>query len=291
MKAITEEEKLESRVYKNEAAGDGDENEAEVEGDVDSCTEVESSEIGDDPGDGNPEFSETEDGEKLKQNSVSSGEKQRSSNHAHQVLDKMPKTATVTKTKGNFSVSFSDSFLSCSQSSFVNVVENLAPGKCSVDEINQPSSEVEDMVFDKMPRPILTAEGNPGKPFIPSSSELFSPCVGFAVNDLNPDRMLGNRRNQVGEKGDFPNPAHKVIDKMSKPYSVAHLKGYRSWATLICLLKFSFCAPHSITTFIQSAFKPINEVIPKQSKREYPQKRSLSNSVSYWHKHKECGRK
>ncbi|KAL6990762.1 hypothetical protein U1Q18_008883 [Sarracenia purpurea var. burkii] len=148
MKAITEEEKLESRVYKNEAGGDGDENEAEVEGDGDSCTEVESSEIGDDPGDGNPEFSETEDGEKLKQNSASSGEKQRYSNHAHQVLDKMPKTATMTKTKGNFSVSFSDSFLSCSQSSFVNVVDNLAPGKCSVDEINQPSSEVEDMYLE-----------------------------------------------------------------------------------------------------------------------------------------------
>ncbi|KAL6994488.1 hypothetical protein U1Q18_012592 [Sarracenia purpurea var. burkii] len=73
MKAITEEEKLESRVYKNEAGGDGDENEAEVEGDGDSCTEVESSEIGDDPGDGNPKFSKTEDGEKLKQNSASSG--------------------------------------------------------------------------------------------------------------------------------------------------------------------------------------------------------------------------
>ncbi|KAL6999984.1 hypothetical protein U1Q18_001134, partial [Sarracenia purpurea var. burkii] len=72
MKAITEEEKLESKVYKNEDGGDGDENEAEVEGDGDSCTEVESSEIGDDPGDGNPEFSETEDGEKLKQNSASS---------------------------------------------------------------------------------------------------------------------------------------------------------------------------------------------------------------------------
>ncbi|KAL6963069.1 hypothetical protein U1Q18_038035 [Sarracenia purpurea var. burkii] len=55
------------------AGGDGDENEAEVEGDGDSCTEVESSEIGDDPGDGNPKFSETEDGEKLKQNSASSG--------------------------------------------------------------------------------------------------------------------------------------------------------------------------------------------------------------------------
>ncbi|KAL6999974.1 DExH-box ATP-dependent RNA helicase DExH15 chloroplastic [Sarracenia purpurea var. burkii] len=208
-----EEEKMESRVYKNEAAGDGEENEAEVEGDGDSCTEVESSEIGDNPGDGNPEFSEIEDGEKLKQNSASLGEKQRSSNHAHQVLDKMPKTATMTKTKGNFSVSFSDSFLSCSQSSFVNVVDNLAPGKCSVDEINQPSSEVEDMVSDKMPRPILTAEGNSGKPFIPSSSEPFSPCVGFAVNDLNPDRMLGNRRKQVGEKGDFPNPAHKIHGK------------------------------------------------------------------------------
>ncbi|KAL6990305.1 hypothetical protein U1Q18_049777 [Sarracenia purpurea var. burkii] len=72
MKAITEEEKLESRVYKNEAGGDGDENDAEVEGDGDSCTEVESSEIRDDPGDGNPEFSYTEDGEKLKQNSASS---------------------------------------------------------------------------------------------------------------------------------------------------------------------------------------------------------------------------
>ncbi|KAL6953844.1 hypothetical protein U1Q18_046629 [Sarracenia purpurea var. burkii] len=210
MKAIIEEEKLESRVYKNEAGGDGDENEAEVEGDGDSCTEVESSEIGDDLGDGNPEFSETEDGEKLKQNSASLDEKQRSSNHAHQVLDKMPKTATMTKTKGNFSVSISDSFLSCSQSSFVNVVDNLAPGKCSVDEINQPSSEVEDMVSDKMPRPILIAEGNSGKPFVPSSSKPFSPCVGFAVNDLNPDRMLGNGRKQVGEKGDFPNPAHKM---------------------------------------------------------------------------------
>ncbi|KAL6963068.1 hypothetical protein U1Q18_038034 [Sarracenia purpurea var. burkii] len=33
----------------------------------------------------------------------------------------------------------------------MNVVDNLAPGKCSVDEINQPSSEVEDMVSDKMP--------------------------------------------------------------------------------------------------------------------------------------------
>ncbi|KAL6956574.1 hypothetical protein U1Q18_040656 [Sarracenia purpurea var. burkii] len=67
-----EEEKLESRVYKNEAGGDGDENDAEVEGDGDSCTEVESSEIRDDPGDGNPKFSYTEDGEKLKQNSASS---------------------------------------------------------------------------------------------------------------------------------------------------------------------------------------------------------------------------
>ncbi|KAL6984595.1 hypothetical protein U1Q18_017971, partial [Sarracenia purpurea var. burkii] len=152
------------------------------------------------------------------------GEKQRSSNHAHQVLDKMPKTATMTKTKGNFSVSFSDLFLSCSQSSFVNVVDNLAPGKCSVDEINQPSSEVEDMVFDKMPRPILTVEGNSGKPFVPSSSEPFSPCVGFAVSDLNPDRMLGNRRKQVGEKGDLPNPAHKMIDKMSVNTSYVFLK-------------------------------------------------------------------
>ncbi|KAL6969079.1 hypothetical protein U1Q18_043733 [Sarracenia purpurea var. burkii] len=68
-----EEEKLESKVYQNEAGGDGDENEAEVEGDGDSCTEVEGSEIGDDPGDGNFEFYETEDGEKLKQNLASSG--------------------------------------------------------------------------------------------------------------------------------------------------------------------------------------------------------------------------
>ncbi|KAL6973342.1 hypothetical protein U1Q18_027522 [Sarracenia purpurea var. burkii] len=57
---------------KNEAGGDGDENEAEVEGDGDSCIEVEGSEIGDDPGDGNSEFYETEDGEKLKQNLASS---------------------------------------------------------------------------------------------------------------------------------------------------------------------------------------------------------------------------
>ncbi|KAL6956575.1 hypothetical protein U1Q18_040657 [Sarracenia purpurea var. burkii] len=51
----------------------------------------------------------------------------------------------MTKTKGNFSVSLSDSFLSCSQSSFVNVVDNLAPGKCSVDEFAAEEDEIEEV--------------------------------------------------------------------------------------------------------------------------------------------------